>query len=138
MLAFGKNLVGDFSTGKVYEQNLSTYDDAGRPMIAIGESAPLHVNRARAFHSSFEIRHEPGVGLTTGQGSDPQIMMQFSDDGGATWSNERWKSLGAKGERSKRTEWRRLGESRERIYRVAISDPVQRAMLATAYVEVET
>lgn len=136
VLAFGKNLVGDFSTGKIYEQDLSIYDDAGRPMIALGESAPLHLNRDRAFHSTFEARHEPGVGLTTGQGSDPKIMMQFSDDGGVTWSNERWKSLGARGERGTRTVWRRLGNSRERIYRVAISDPVQRAMLATAYVEV--
>lgn len=134
--AFGKNLVGDYSVGKLYEQSLDVFEDAGRPLILTLESAPLHVNRERADHHSIEIRHEPGVGLTTGQGADPQIMLQFSDDGGATWSNERWKSLGAKGKRATRTEWRRLGRSRERIYRVAISDPVQRAMLATAYVEV--
>jgi hypothetical protein len=43
------------------------------------------------------------------QGSDPQVMLRFSDDGGHTWSNEHWKSMGKIGRYGYRTIWRRLG-----------------------------
>ncbi|MEM1149072.1 MAG: hypothetical protein AAGI03_00735 [Pseudomonadota bacterium] len=134
--AFGKHLVGDFSTGKIYEQSLETYEDAGRPMVSAVESAPIHANRDRSQHFSFEARMQMGVGLTSGQGFSPQAMLQFSDDGGESWSSERWTTIGARGKRKARALWRRLGQSRERRYRLAISDPVPRAIMATGYVEV--
>jgi hypothetical protein len=56
-------------------------------------------------------------------------MMQFSDDGGKTWSSERWASAGKKGEYRRRVIWNRLGCSRDRVYRVAGSDPVQTALI---------
>jgi hypothetical protein len=62
------------------------------------------------------------------QGSDPQVMLRFSDDGGHTWSNEHWKSMGAIGEYGKRTIWRRLGATmkiRDRVYEVSGTDPVR-------------
>jgi hypothetical protein len=79
---------------------------------------------------------EQGVGLITGQGSDPQVMLQFSDDGGRTWSSERWRSLGRIGEYRTRTRWLRNGSARDRIYRYAMSDPVRRNLiLATTEAE---
>ena len=60
----------------------------------------------------------------TGQGSDPQIMLQYSDDGGITWSNELWETLGKLGKYRTRVEWRRLGRSRDRVFKVKVSDPV--------------
>ena len=75
------------------------------------------------------------MGLVTGQGSDPQAMMRFSDDGGETWSNQQTRSFGKIGERSKRVKWNRLGVSRGRVYEVAISDPVKVSMV-DAYLEV--
>jgi hypothetical protein len=68
---------------------------------------------------------ERGVGLTTGQGSDPQAMLQWSDDGGYTWSNEHWVDVGAKGQYSTRVKWNALGSSRDRVFRFVISDPVK-------------
>jgi hypothetical protein len=62
------------------------------------------------------------------QGSDPQVMLRFSDDGGHTWSNEHWKSLGNIGVYQKRTIWRRLGMTlklRDRVYEVSGTDPVK-------------
>jgi len=62
------------------------------------------------------------------QGADPQVMLRFSDDGGHTWSNEHWKSMGRIGEYGNRTIWRRLGATmkiRDRVYEVSGTDPVR-------------
>ena len=61
------------------------------------------------------------------QGTDPQVMLRWSDDGGHTWSNEHWKSMGRIGEYGKRVIWRRLGMTlkiRDRVYEVSGTDPV--------------
>ena len=68
------------------------------------------------------------MGLNSGQGSDPQVMLRWSDDGGHTFSNEHWKSMGAIGKYGKRTIWRRLGATmkiRDRVYEVSGTDPVR-------------
>ena len=62
------------------------------------------------------------------QGADPQVMLRFSDDGGHTWSNEHWKSMGRIGQYGKRTIWRRLGATmkiRDRVYELSGTDPVR-------------
>jgi hypothetical protein len=62
------------------------------------------------------------------QGADPQVMLRWSDDGGHTWSNERWKSMGKIGQYGFRTIWRRLGATmkiRDRVYEVSGTDPVR-------------
>lgn len=70
--------------------------------------------------------------LTAGlNGYDPQVMLRWSDDGGHTWSNEHWKSMGQQGQYGYRTIWRRLGMTlklRDRVYEVAGSDPVKIAI----------
>jgi hypothetical protein len=57
--------------------------------------------------------------------SDPQAMLDWSDDGGHVWGNEHWTGIGAIGEYKNRAVWRRLGTSRERIYRLTITDAVK-------------
>jgi len=66
------------------------------------------------------------------QGADPQVMLRFSDDGGHTWSNEHWKSMGKIGQYYKRVIWRRLGMTtklRDRVYEVSGTDPVKIAIM---------
>lgn len=58
-------------------------------------------------------------------GVDPQVMLQWSDDGGYTWSSEYWKSAGKLGERFVRVNWNRLGSSRDRVFRVTVDAPVK-------------
>jgi hypothetical protein len=62
------------------------------------------------------------------QGSDPEVMLRFSDDGGHTWSNENWAKMGKIGEYYRRVIWRRLGMTlklRDRVYEVSGTDPVK-------------
>lgn len=62
------------------------------------------------------------------EAANPQVMLRWSDDGGHTWSNEHWKSLGLIGGHSNRTIWRRLGMTtklRDRVYEVSGTDAVK-------------
>lgn len=55
---------------------------------------------------------------------NPQAMLRWSNDGGSTWSNEHWTGVGQLGKYKNRAIWRRLGQARDRIFEVSVSDPV--------------
>jgi len=106
------------------------YDPSGDlPVICTRQSPTYWDELNLVFHKEFQVDMETGVGLQTGQGSVPRIMLQYSDDGGYTWSNERWIELGRVGQRKVRARWRRLGRARDRVYRIKVSDPVPVRML---------
>ena len=78
------------------------------------------------------IDMETGVGLASGQGSDPQAMLTVSRDGGRTFGNELWTTIGAVGAYTARVVWRRLGLARDWVFRVRITDPVKRVITFAA------
>lgn len=64
--------------------------------------------------------------------SEAQMMLRWSDDGGHTWSNERWASTGSSGAYGKRVYWRRLGMTlkiRDRVYEISGTDAVKVAIM---------
>lgn len=63
-------------------------------------------------------------------GANPQAMLRWSNDGGSTWSNEYWVSIGKQGRYSNRAIWRRLGTARDRIFEVSISDPINAVIVS--------
>lgn len=129
--AYDKILVGDAYSGKVGYLNADTFTEWGVTMVGLATGAPLHSDRKRVFMSKLELDIESGVGLTTGQGSVPQIMYDYSDDGGRTWSQrQQWQSMGKKGAYRTRLRWKRQGSFRQRIPRIHISDPVRRTIIA--------
>ena len=73
----------------------------------------------------FDLDISAGAGLQSGQGSDPQVMMQLSKDGGHTYGSEHWRSFGAIGDYAKRVAWRMLGRARSLVIRITIADPVK-------------
>jgi hypothetical protein len=125
------NAVGDYQNGKLYKFDLEVYADDGQPQkwLRSWRALPTGANNlTRTIQHAMQLDCETGVGLNTGQGSNPQVMLRFSDDGGHTWSNEHWKSMGAIGEYGNRTIWRRLGATmkiRDRVYEVSGTDPVR-------------
>lgn len=82
---------------------------------------------------------ESGYGLSAGTSVEdvpmlynPQIMLQVSRDGGYTYGNEMWTSFGQVGQYLKRAEWRRLGVSRNYVFKFRITDPVKVVMMSAA------
>lgn len=123
------NIVGDWQTGNLYRLDLDAYTDNGAAIARIRQAPHLAADGKRITHHALEVEMETGVGLVTGQGEDPQAMLQWSDDGGATWSNERWAPIGKIGKRRTRVRFRRLGQARDRVYRLTITDPVKVAIV---------
>jgi hypothetical protein len=124
-------VVGDYETGKIYAFDLNVYADDGAPQkwLRSWRALPTGANNlARTIQHSMQLDCETGVGLNNGQGSNPQAMLRWSDDGGHTWSSEHWKSMGRIGRSGYRTIWRRLGATmkiRDRVYEVSGTDPVR-------------
>ncbi len=128
------HLVGDYANGNIYKFSDSYYTDDMNPITRLRSFPHVSSDRKRLFFHSLEIDMETGVGLNGAVlGSDPQVMLQWSDDGGHTWSDETWTSAGGQvggiGDFKKRVIWRRLGKSRDRVFRIAITDPVSVTLL---------
>lgn len=120
----GLELVGDSTSNKIGYLDPETYTDFGSTQRMEWTYQPVYAEQRRAFHKRLEVVLETGVGQTTGQGSDPKIMCQYSDDGGKTFKSLPDKSLGPLGERQVRAYWTGLGSSRQRVYKMAVSDPI--------------
>ena len=58
----GKNLVGDYRNGKIYELDLGTYDDDGSLIRSIRRAQVIQSNRKLMFHSALELDFETGMG----------------------------------------------------------------------------
>lgn len=135
-MAFNHEIVvGDFENGNIYAFDLDDYSDNGetqkwlRTWRALG---PGKNDLKRTAHHSLQLDIDAGVGTNSGQGSDPQVMLRWSDDGGHTWSNEHWLPIGKIGEYYRRVIWRRLGMTlkiRDRVYEVSMTDPVKIAIM---------
>ena len=82
----------------------------------------------RIPHDKFDVWFEPGI--DNASATAPQAIMRYSDDGGFTWSNERWSAMQLRGDYKGRCRWLRNGQARERVYEVTVSDPVKVVMVA--------
>jgi hypothetical protein len=128
--AYGKLLVGDDSTATIGEIDDSTYTDYGATIYRYVTSNPFRTLDQTQFWTDLELLLEQGVGLTTGQGSDPVVRMQFSNDSGRTWSSEFPRNFGKIGEYTRRSIWRRQGRiSTNRVIRFIMTDPVKSNIL---------
>jgi len=61
---------------------------------------------------------------------NPKAMLRWSNDGGSTWSKEHWSNIGQLGKFKNRAIWRRLGWSRDRVFEVVVTDPVNAVIIS--------
>lgn len=126
----GKALVGDQIDGRIGELDLDTFDEYGDVLFWSKSGPPFSNQGQRSFFGEIELFMEAGVGLTTGQGSDPVVRMDFSDNGGRSFSSEFSRNYGKIGAYGQRTIWRRQGDiPNQRVLRFSGSDPVKRNIL---------
>lgn len=125
----GWHIVGDRRSGKVYRLSRDYHDDAGTLIRRLRSTPFLHSGFAEVEISALELLCEVGKGTLTGTGSDPQISLRYSNDGGYTWSSEISRSLGTMGQYGKRVRWNRLGSAREWQLEFVVHDPVPVAII---------
>lgn len=125
----GKHLVCDYSEGSIYSISPTVYT-YGSEVIKWVRSFRVPTNDMnRVRHSRLQLDCEVGAGLI--DGTDQQVMMRFSDDGGHTWSSEQWRTMGEIGEYHRRVIWNRLGitKGQPRIYEFSGTTAVKTVLL---------
>lgn len=76
---FGKNLIGDSTSGKIYYQNSNSYTENGTPIRRMLVSPPIYMEGKRVFINQLQIDVETGVG------SNKTFTLEKSFDNGSTW-----------------------------------------------------
>jgi len=136
--SFAVSAYGDIYLGSYNTQHLvmvdaeKTTDYKDEPIIK-QRTSPVFIKDFEPFRlDAFFL--EWGTGVTDSNVENPVVMLQCSDDGGNTWSDEAWANGGRIGQYWWRSEWRRCfpcGQySLPRLYsvRVTISDNVKVVM----------
>ena len=134
----GVVLAGDWQNGQIYKLDLTNYTDNGDTIRRLRRAPHLVSDLQREYFEELQIQFQPGVGLTgvttllNGEvvGANPQAMLRWSNDGGSTWSNEYWSTIGQIGKYKNRIIWRRLGWSRDRIFEVVVTDPIKAVIVS--------
>lgn len=130
----GKHYIGDYKLSKVYEQSINYYTENTLPVYRMRQCPHIALNLYRVFYKLLELDLQFGVG--DDPTVNPIVSLQISNDGGKTWGTELQSHLGTSGQFYARARWHQLGSSRDRIFRVIITAPVQVAMLS-AFMDIE-
>jgi hypothetical protein len=127
-------IVSDYRNGNLYILDPAAYTDNGdliaRELITPHFFANTSFNNLHIYRLRLDM--EQGGGLNDGQGQTPQVMLQVSRDGGYTWGDEMWATCGSQGNFLSRAEWRRLGVSRNYVFKFRITDPIKTVLIGAA------
>ncbi len=128
--AFNAHFMADRTTGIVYQMDSSFEMDVdSRPIRRLRQAPAVEKQNMLLFFPLFEVIADIGLGTQVGAGSDPQMIAQFSDDGGLTWGNERQASMGKVGQYGIRLTWWNTGAARKRVNRVVCIDSAPRRLV---------
>jgi hypothetical protein len=129
----GNVVVGSSLDASLHALDEASQTESGVPYIFLAQSAPLHAFPNGLIIDQLDVDIIPGVGITgsTKEAADPKLMLDWSDDGGRTWTGGRVASLGRVGERSAVASFHQLGATGRagRTFRLSSSSPVMRGIL---------
>lgn len=128
----GDTLVTDYSSGAVYAFDTNTYTDNGTTILRelVSRHASSDFNEFAVDEVLVDM--ETGVGVTSGQGSNPVVTLECSKDNGHEFGTPLPQSIGAKGQYSNRARWLRFGSARDFVFRLRMTDPVKFAITNAA------
>ena len=125
---YDKNLVTDHFSGATYELDSDTYTDNGDAILHIISSRSFtgkdigYVGRIIA--SGMYVEMQVGVGLLSGQGVNPQLMCEFSHEGGQVWQSQAFVDIGQMGDYAKRVQFDQFSDGYKIRARIMWSDPI--------------
>lgn len=133
--AFGKNLFCDNNSDMIYESDMEYYVDdlpeGDTVNIYRIKSTPIYQsNQKKIRWNNIQIIFEQGTGLEIngpdGNGRNPMVLLETSDDSGRVFNlNRRFAEIGRTGITRFRSRFLKLGHSRNRAYRITVSDPIK-------------
>lgn len=144
MFVFARHLVGDWRSGNVYEQSQNYKTDAGAAIRRLRSSPDLANAGKWVFYGEHRLLMNVGIGLDgdtsasvipvdgapAGDGTNPKITVQLSNDGGETWGRERFIRMGKLGDFQRLVRWQQNGRSNNRALRMVCTEPVDCGLIA--------
>lgn len=123
----GKHLIGDSESGGIFEYSADTYTDDGNPLYFERTFMGPYQENKFIRYDTAELSAEMGVGLDGAPaiGTDPHIVLSWSDNGGRLFVGHRTMRLGKIGEYNNRARAMRLGMGRRRAFRISGASPVR-------------
>lgn len=125
---YGRTIVGDAYTGRLYVPSLDEFTENGAVIPVEIEIPTLEANRALATLYSYEVYCETGVG--NADDPDPQIILTYSKDGARNFSAEMARPLGAIGEYLTRAVWRLNVQFRQLQIRLQMPSKTRRFVIS--------
>lgn len=122
----------DYENGNIYTVDPTLYADNGDPIRSVLVSRHFFADYNRVIVNRLFVDFESGVGIATGQGSDPVVMLRVSRDGGHSWGNELRASMGKIGVYGMRAEFPPLGVARDFVFELSVTDPVKRVIVGAS------
>lgn len=126
---YNKHLIADATTGDLYQLDIDAFDNNGSVIQRIRttsevNSTLLGVHGRRVKISRLIINMRKGVGIISGQGADPQMIVEYSTDGARSFKEIERVNIGRLGETDFQVIAEELIDDLEVIFRLTTSDPV--------------
>lgn len=118
--AFGKFLAGDSQGSGIGTLDVGTFQEFGQPLSARWMTQSVYDNNNRIVHRRVEVVIGGGYASA---GTNENLTLKVSDDGGITFRSLTTKQFGQRGQYKDRCVWWNCGQSRRRVYEVEFADP---------------
>lgn len=118
-------IVADYSNGKLYKLKPDVYTDSGDTIIRKLRGRHIFNEHKKIRIPRLEVTGETGVGLVSGQGVDPQLILRLSKDGGRSLGTEHWADWGKIGEYNRRAIFKNLGSGRDIVPELTYPEPTK-------------
>lgn len=109
--AYGETIVGSAFDGSIGIMSMDEYKDFGLTIRRVVSSPRFSDKMIRKSLARLEVLAETGE--SRGNQKEPIIGLSISRDGGKTYGNPRFRTLGAEGQFDRRVVWRRNGSFRK-------------------------
>lgn len=116
---YGKVFVQNSLTGEVGYLSDAVYTEFGGILRREWTYPQVYAVNQPLVHSQIELVARTG---TAPIGQVPHVNLEISDDGGNTWLMLPPRELGRVGEYNHVVRWNRLGQARDRVYRMSVDD----------------
>jgi hypothetical protein len=123
---FATAIYSDSSTSDITTAATWTSSNTGAVSISSGLARGVNPGVVTITASFFG---KSGTTILTVDVPQPHIYLSWSDDGGHTWSSDYPASIGSSGQRKIRAQWRRLGYSRDRVFRIMCADKIKKRII---------
>jgi len=133
------NYVGDYENGKVYALSDTKYTDTDNndPIVRERYFSHIHANNNRVSMYSVFFDVLTGMGLLSGQGSDPKLQIRWSKDGGRTYGNWHEIGIGKRGKYNFQVIKRMIGVFRVITFHIRTSEPVPFSIQDNCFADIE-